>query len=54
MRRQMIEWKSVVGTVLAASAAVALALPAPVSAQESDAVTFNKDIAPILQRSCQQ
>ena len=48
-----IEWKSVFGIALAFSA-VALSLPAPVVAQESDQVTFSKDIAPILQRSCQQ
>ena len=56
MRRQMIEWKSVVGTVVAACAAVAFTVPVPVTAQESPSseVTFNKDIAPILQRSCQQ
>ena len=56
MRRQMIEWKFVVGTVLAACAAVAFTVPVPITAQESPSseVTFNKDIAPILQRSCQQ
>ncbi len=51
----MIEWKSLVGTALAISAAVAFAVPAPVAAQEASAeVTFSRDIAPILQRSCQQ
>jgi mono/diheme cytochrome c family protein len=56
MRRQRIEWKFVVGTVLAACAAVAFTVPVPITAQESPSseVTFNKDIAPILQRSCQQ
>ena len=56
MRRLMIEWKSVVGTALAAFAAVAFTVPVPVTAQESPSgeVTFTKDIAPILQRSCQQ
>ena len=36
--------------------ALALAVPVPVSAQSAEAaeVTFTKDIAPILQRSCQQ
>jgi len=53
MPRLIIEWKSVFGIALA-FAAVALSLPAPVAAQESDQVTFSKDIAPILQRSCQQ
>ena len=32
---------------------VALVVPAPLSAQSSETVTFTKDIAPILQRSCQ-
>ncbi len=56
MRRLMTEWKSVVGTALAVFAAVAFTAPVPVTAQESPSVevTFNKDIAPILQRSCQQ
>ena len=56
MRRLMIEWKSVVGTALAVFAAVAFIVPVPVTAQESPSgeVTFTKDIAPILQRSCQQ
>jgi len=52
MRRLTIEWKPVLGTALAMFAAVAFT--APVAAQESDVVTFSKDIAPILQRSCQQ
>jgi len=55
MPRLMIDWKSVVGTVLATAAAVAIAMPAPVAAQEAAVeVTFSRDIAPILQRSCQQ
>ncbi len=52
MRRLTIEWKPVLGIALAMFAAVAFT--APVTAQESDVVTFSKDIAPILQRSCQQ
>jgi mono/diheme cytochrome c family protein len=56
MRRLMIEWKSVFGTALAVFAAVTFAVSGPVTAQESPSgeVTFTKDIAPILQRSCQQ
>src|SRR5688572_6312092 len=47
------------GWILAAaiggvSAAVATAIPFSAQAQTKDAVTFSKDIAPILQRSCQQ
>ncbi len=54
MRRLTIEWKSVVGIALAMFAAVAFT--APVTAQENapSEVTFSRDIAPILQRSCQQ
>ena len=54
--RRLSMWNSVVGTALAAFAAVAFTVPAPVTAQESASmeVTFTKDIAPILQRSCQQ
>ena len=52
MPRLPIDWKSVVGTTLVAIAAVALVVP--VAAQESGEMTFSKDIAPILQRSCQQ
>ncbi len=54
MRRLTIEWKPVLGTALAAFAVVAFSVPAPVAAQEADEVTFSRDIAPILQRSCQQ
>ena len=36
-----------------AAAAVAL-IPVPAAAQTAGPVTFSKDIAPILQRSCQQ
>jgi len=54
MRRLTIVWKSVFGIALATFAAVAFSPPAPVAAQESDVVTFSRDIAPILQRSCQQ
>ena len=47
------------GWILAAaiggvSAAVATAIPFSAQAQTKEAVTFSKDIAPILQRSCQQ
>jgi mono/diheme cytochrome c family protein len=54
--RRLTMWNSVVGTALAAFTAVAFTVPAPVTAQESASmeVTFTKDIAPILQRSCQQ
>ncbi len=54
MRRLTIEWSSVVGIALAMFAAVAFT--APVTAQEDapSEVTFSRDIAPILQRSCQQ
>ncbi len=54
MRRLTIEWSSVVGIALAMFAAVAST--APVTAQEDapSEVTFSRDIAPILQRSCQQ
>jgi mono/diheme cytochrome c family protein len=54
MPRPVIEWKSIFGIALATFAAVAFSPPAPVAAQESDVVTFSRDIAPILQRSCQQ
>src|SRR5688572_33199651 len=36
------------------AAAVVAATPFSAAAQTKDAVTFSKDIAPILQRSCQQ
>ncbi len=52
MRRLTIEWKFVFGIALTVFGVVAF--PAPVAAQEADEVTFAKDIAPILQRSCQQ
>ena len=47
------------GWILAAaiggvSAAVATAIPFSAQAQTKEVVTFSKDIAPILQRSCQQ
>jgi len=54
MPRPMIEWKSVFGTALIAFSTVTFGAPDPVAAQEADEVTFSKDIAPILQRSCQQ
>ncbi len=54
MPRPVIEWKSIFGIALATFAAVAFSPPAPVAAQEADQVTFSKDNAPILQRSCQQ
>jgi len=56
MRRQLVDWKFAVVTVLAAFAATAFAMPAPAAAQvaSSGEVTFTKDIVPILQRSCQQ
>jgi mono/diheme cytochrome c family protein len=50
----VIEWKSIFGIALATFAAVAFSPPATVAAQEADQVTFSADIAPILQRSCQQ
>ncbi len=53
MPRPIIEWKSVFAIALA-FAAIAFTAPVPLTAQESDAVTFTRDIAPILQRSCQQ
>ena len=42
--------------LLAAAAAAVVALPAPAAAQSANAddVTFSRDIAPILQRSCQK
>jgi mono/diheme cytochrome c family protein len=52
MRRHLVESR----ISLAALAAAAFAMPVPAIAQEvpSGEVTFTKDIAPILQRSCQQ
>jgi len=40
-------------TLLAAAALAIVVVPAPALAQADDEVTFSRDIAPILQRSCQ-
>ena len=49
-RRRMFAWQVVLGTAVAAL----VALPSPAAAQATDEVTFTRDIAPILQRSCQK
>ncbi|MDH3424106.1 MAG: cytochrome c, partial [Gemmatimonadota bacterium] len=56
MRHQRAESRLLVGTAAAALVAAAFAMPAPAAAQDSPSgeVTFSRDIAPILQRSCQQ
>ncbi len=54
MRRLTIEWSSVVGIALAMFAAVAFAAPVTAQGDAPSEVTFSRDIAPILQRSCQQ
>ncbi len=54
MRRLTIEWKSVVGIALAMFAAVAFTAPVTAQGDAPSEVTFSRDIAPILQRSCQQ
>jgi len=56
MRVVRIDRIVAIGVVLSALLAVALTLPVPVAAQQSasDEVTFTRDIAPILQRSCQR
>ena len=41
-------------TLLTAAALATIAMPAPALAQADHEVTFSKDIAPILQRSCQK
>jgi hypothetical protein len=48
-------WKLSIGLAVVLSAAVGLTAPAGVRAQggQPGDVTFSKDIAPILQRSCQ-
>ena len=50
-----IKMGSATAVALAALAYVALLVPGSLGAQESfhDDVTFTRDIAPILQRSCQ-
>ena len=50
-----IRWNHVWGLVVLAPVIFALAIPSAAHAQEgsSDQVTFSRDIAPILQRSCQ-
>ena len=55
MRAVKIEWKSTIGMALPVFAILALTLPTPAQAQQGathDEVTFTRDIAPILQRSC--
>lgn len=57
MRLLEIDSRSFVGMALPAVAALALVCPSPIRAQEGAThgeVTFTKDIAPILQRSCQR
>ncbi len=56
MRVMRIEQIVASGVVLAVVVTAALMLPVPVVAQQgaSDEVTFTRDIAPILQRSCQR
>ena len=49
-------WKSVVGAAVVAIATVAYTTPLSLRAEPAaavDDVTFTKDIAPILQRSCE-
>ena len=56
MRVMRIEKIAAIGVLLLALVAAALMLPVPVTAQQgaADEVTFTRDIAPILQRSCQR
>jgi len=51
-----IGWIVVIGVTLLALLAAGFVLPAPLAAQQGAAedVTFTRDIAPILQRSCQK
>ena len=49
-------WKFLLGAALVVTGVVGIAVPRSLTAQSSDAVgevTYTKDIAPILQRSCQ-
>ena len=56
IKRWDVGWKSVGGLVLSIAAIWAVAAPGPASAQTAAnrQVTFTRDIAPILQRSCQR
>ena len=53
MPHPAIDLKTIFG-VLFSAAALALLSPGTAVAQEGGEVTFSRDIAPILQRSCQQ
>src|SRR6478672_8407246 len=48
-------WKFLLGAALVVSGVVGTAVPRSLTAQSSDVgdVTYTKDIAPILQRSCE-
>src|SRR5436190_23627190 len=49
-------WKFLLGTALVLTGVIGIAVPRSLTAQSSDAVgdvTYTKDIAPILQRSCE-
>src|SRR5688572_8881804 len=47
-------WKRVGQVIVGLLAAVVVAAPAAAQTAASSAVTFSKDIAPILQRACQR